>query len=244
MDTVVINDRDYQEVLVAIGYPFFSESDIELTKEQVINLAILPSLREFYNWFPKPLKEQYQIENTFTYDFPNEDVFDVLDSRLTGVVGTGATPSLSPFVNAQYIKQTRGGLNNMYGTPYEYGTSDALFFEKSARQARVDSLRAFKVDVNLYERTITGYTNSVGQLSIIWACFDEDFSHVPYKFKQDVIDLSQSYLLRNYTLNLSQMDSDVPNQFNYSDLRDEGDRLRDKVLTRWKGYTKPVILRG
>jgi hypothetical protein len=116
--------------------------------------------------------------------------------------------------------------------------------ERTLQQARVNSGSAFKVKVDRANRTISGYTNVTGQLSITWSMWDENFDNIPYRDKQDVIDYAKSYLLQNQSIIMSMQDSDVPNGFNYDNLKDEAERLREKVLDKWQTATKVVVIRG
>ena len=246
IDTVVLTDNEYEEILVAIGFPFFKAAEMEYTKPQVITFCAKPALREYYRWNPKKLLQQTQVADSFTVAFPNDTVVDVLDARFSSVTDSvGATATGNPFVDSYTIKQgSAWGGHGLYGTPYDYDSSNARRMEFSVRQSKSELGRAIKIEVDTYARTITGYVNVLGQLSITWATWDNIFSHIPFKDKTNVIEYAQSILLRNYVMLMSQMDSDVPNSFNYQSLMNESERLRDKVMEIWKTKTKPVVIRG
>jgi len=93
-------------------------------------------------------------------------------------------------------------------------------------------------------RKITGYTNITGELIITWAKHSYNFNEVPLSKLKDVIKLSQSILLRTLGMLRSQVNSGTSNEFNYQSFIDRADKLEEDVMTRWRGLTKVVLIRG
>ncbi len=239
---MTINDKDYYEILSEIGYPVVTEDDLEFTKTQIQDYFIEPALREFFIWFPKKLTQNQYITSTFEVDFPNEDVYGLLDARInTSVTAEGATAS--PFIN-QLNFRTGGFSSNMYGTRNDYGVNEAKYLEKALNQSQQAYVRAQRIDVDEINRAVSGYTNVSGELLLIWAQKSDNFSEVPFRRKTEVIELAKSKVLKGFAMLRSQLDSDVGVSFNSQDFMSRADDLEEKVLRKWKSMSKVAIIRN
>jgi len=242
-----ISDDDYNEIITEIGYPVLTmdddETDIEMIKEQIIKLCILPSVREYFRWFPIITQAEYSVSSTFTIDFPDNETFAVSHSSLN-TLGSSLSGSQTGnhLINSRYYSSSSGG-GSKYG-PYSYNMGRARYTERIETQSLIDSNKSFRVNVNKASRQVTGYTNISGKLLVDWAKYSENYSDIPFSDLSLVIKLSTSYVLRKFGMIRGMQDSSTPNQFNYNLMLSESEKLKEEVMDYFKKRSKVVIQRG
>jgi len=242
---LTIPDTIYKRIITCIGYPILSESDFKITSDDIKELFILPVVRDLY--FKRfPLKEftSHQVSSTFSIDFPDADTWGVVDLRLNTAEFSTAQKSGNPLINEINIKQT-GGLNgvNMWGTGNDYGFTEARYMNQSYQNASKATYQAFKKIIDYPNRKVTGYTNTMGTVSITWAKYSEDWANIDYRFEEDVIQLAQSYILQYFGGLRNQMNTSMPDEVDGSDFIDRAETLYDRVIEKWKKYPKINIVR-
>lgn len=239
---ITVHEQYKKEILSEIGYPVVKVEDLEFTWDDIVDTCIRPAVRLYFKWFPKREVVHYPITYTFEIDFPDEDTFGVVDARLNKTAFSGATPrSESAFINAMNFHHRSG---SRYHHTYDYGTFQARVMERAEGRAAINQYGAFKVDIDEDNRIVHGYSNTPGELTIIWAKFSHNFDEIPYSKLDDVIKLSKANVLRLFYMLRSQLDDDVNVQFDVSDFESRAKDLEESVLDRWKSITKPVVLRG
>ena len=233
---------DYNRILTAAGYPIIKKKDLSLTKADILQYIVEPCVRQYYSWFPIQNIKSYMISaSEFQFPFPDEDTFGVVDIRLNPY-NTDYARSSSPFLNA--INYHQGDVRK-YGTRYDYGMTEANISKRAWDIARASYLRATRYEVDQNNRIVRGYSNDIGELIITWAEMSDDFNKIPWNRKEEVINLCQSALLRFLVTLRSQMDIEgVGSNFDNSELSDRADALEEKVMNKWKGLSKVVVLRG
>lgn len=240
---MTISDKDYSEILAEIGYPVVRAEDLEYTKEQIEDLFIYPALREFFIWFPKTQQQSVYVSSEFSVDFPDEETYGIVDARInTSITGDGRTSS--PFINSLYFKQSTTSGFKMYGTPYDYGVTEAKYTERTYNKAANNFIRAKRIDVDPVNRKLTGFTTVNGELLITWAKESTNFNDVPFTRKTDVINLAKANVLKGFALLRGQLNSDTGVEFNNSEFLSRAGDLEDKVMNKWKAISKVVILRN
>ncbi len=251
---VNISQDNLQEILSVVGYPLASLKDLEFgdekaTDQEKLNnikqLIIWPSLREYFKWFPLLNIVEYMAEDSIILDFPTPETFTVVDARLN-TAGFGVKDSVNPFVNNSVyraVNTTSSYGGGMYGTKYDYDMRISRLYDRMERQSLISTNKAFRLDIDFENRKVVGFSNIMGKLVVSWGCYSEDFNEVPFKRVSEVIKLSQAYLLR-YLGNLrGQQISNLPNTFNFSMFLEKADDLEKKVLNKWEKYPKIVVLR-
>lgn len=242
LSMIDISQSDYNLILTAIGYPAVKESDLEITKADILEYIVKPCVRQYWKWFPKTLIEsKYVSASVAVFPFPNKDTFGVLDCRMNPY-NTDYGRSSSPFLNAINYHE---GHHRMYGTPYDYGMTEAELSKRAWDISRASYLRAVNIEVDRNNREVRIFTNDIGEVIITWAMISESFEDIPIKAKDEVIQLCQCYLLRfmaDLRGQISQDDSGT--SFDISGFNDRADALEDKVMTAWKGRSKGTIARG
>ena len=237
-----INVSDYNRILSAVGFPTVAESDLELTKADILQYVVEPCVRQYYSWFPIQNIQSYMISaSEFQFPFPDENTFGVVDIRLNPY-NTDYARSSSPFLNA--INYHQGDVRK-YGTRYDYGMTEANISKRAWDIARASYLRATRYEVDQNNKIVRGYSNDIGELIITWAEMSDNFNNIPWNRKEEVINLCQSALLRYLVIIRDQITTDVGGtEFNTQVLSDRADSLEEKVMNKWKALSKVVVLRG
>ena len=237
-----INVSDYNRILSAVGFPTVAESDLELTKADILQYVVEPCVRQYYSWFPIQNIQSYMISaSEFQFPFPDENTFGVVDIRLNPY-NTDYARSSSPFLNAINYHQ---GEVRKYGTRYDYGMTEANISKRAWDIAQASYLRATRYEVDQNNKIVRGYSNDIGELIITWAEMSDNFNNIPWNRKEEVINLCQSALLRYLVIIRDQVTTDVGGtEFNTQVLSDRADSLEEKVMNKWKALSKVVVLRG
>ena len=244
MAILSIPDNIYERILTCIGYPIISESDMGLTKDQILDLLILPPLKNiYYKWFPILERSDYSTSASFEIDFPDEQTFGVVDIRLVwqGVGGAGRTGN--PLLD-QFNIRIKGQTRNKWNTGNDYGYTQVYYAEQAYSRARIQNVKALKQWVDYTNRKVKGYTNAIGKISITWAKWANDWSGVQFKFEEDVIKLCQSYVLGYFGRLLNQGTGDLPTELTGDDMISRSEDLEEQIIEKFKQYSKVVILRG
>jgi len=246
MSQLTLPDDIYQRIMTCMGYPIVSETDLEVTRDQVEDLLILPALKNIYfKWFPVKEEASYQVNSTFSVDFPDEQTWGVLDLRLNTRPYYSTIKTGNPLINDLNIRQAESrGYANMWNTGNDYGYSEVYYAEKARRQSITDTYKGFKKTIDYANRKVTGYSNITGQLSIIWAKYSLDWASVDFRFEEDVIKLAQSYVLHYFGSLRNQISTSSPDDLDGGELISRAEELYEEVTEKWKNYPKVVLLRG
>lgn len=238
MDKFSISESDYEEILLDLGYPTIPEEDLEFKRETIQEKMIFPALREYFKWFPLTEIVSYRVSSSFSIDFPSEDVYGVLDSRINSSISSDRTSS--PFLNDLLIRQHKGGA---YGTENDYGLLSSRIIERSEMNSLRNSSKAFRVSVDSENRIVSGYINSSSELIITWAKYSTNFSSVPFKRKDEVLKLAKAYVLEAFAMLRGQMDTDIGMDFNVSAFEDKATEYKESIMKKWKEMSKVIIMR-
>lgn len=244
MSNLQISQNDYHRILTCVGYPVISETDLGVSADNLKDLFILPALQNVYfKWFPIKDNQDYSINSTFNIDFPDINTFGVLDVRFIWRTYGYGVKTGNPLIDERNISPARKA-KNMWDTGNDYGYSQVDQMEKAYQRAKLQNEKAVKKSIDYQNRKITGYTNTSGRLSVIWAKYSTDFNDVEHRFKEDVIKLSQSYILQYFGRLYNQGAAGLPTEIDGNDFVDRADELYEEVMTKFKQFTKPIILRG
>ncbi len=238
---MTISENDYQEILAELGYPIVAEDELEFSPEQIKSYFIFPALREFFTWFPIKETDSQKVSGFFSIPFPDEFTYGVSDVRVATGHSLGRTDS--PFMNEVLLKEKRGSMN-MYGTRYDYGMKEASYLDRSLKQAQTNYSRVKRLDVDEYEKKVSGYSNIEGELIVVWAKYSDNFSDVPMRRKSEVINLAKSKVLKGFAMVRGQFNSDINVEFNSDVFDRRADDLEEKTLNKWKSMTKVSIIRN
>ena len=245
MTTIQLPDDIFNQIMTVVGYPFVTEQDLEINFDQIKEILLKPALREYFRWFPIETYTTLLISTDFDIPFPDQSVFSVKDMRMSTRRGnaniTGNAMVDERVVQSSSYKYGRG----MYGTRNTYGYETALIARRAEVQSNVDFNKAFKWRVLENQRKVVGFTNISGTAEITWASFSDSWDNVAFSQQGDVIKLCQSKILE-YFGRLRQQSSvpDAPIELNGEILIERAKDLYEEVLTKWRMFTTPIIMRG
>jgi len=249
---IIISDEIFGRIMKVIGYPIITLDDISgglITKEQVLDYIFRDALMEYWSWFPIQNTKEYEEVTIFEIDFPNENTVGVVDARVSmaggGSGGGFGSNAFATLKNCNSIGSTSLGGRGLYGTRYDYGSATtARTMQRMAMQANKNSLSTLKVNVDSINRKVTGYNNYGGRLNITWAEVSGSYLDVPFNDLQDVIKLSQAYLLFYFGDLRNQTADNTPSDIDGSDFISRAEDLRKYVIERWEDRPKIVVVKG
>lgn len=237
-----ISEEDYAEILMEIGYPVVQEDDLEFTREQIKTLMIYPALKQYFIWFPITDQTSQLVTTNFEIPFPDDKTYGIIDARIN-TDANNVSRTGSPFMNELLIS-TQKLSSGYYGTAYDYGITEAKYLENSYAKSAKNSIKAQNIRVDNVNRLVKGSTNVAGELVITWAKYSDNMDDVPFRRKGEVKSLAKSKVLRAFSQLRSQIEYETGSSVNYSELLDRANSLEESVMSKWKEFTKVVVIRG
>lgn len=241
MPEIVISPEHFNRVLKPIGYPLITDKDIEFTAESVKDLAIWPAMEEYYIWFPIKEITSQRVDTNFSIPFPDDATYGVIDARINVSGYTGISKTASPFQNELLYKHSTNG---KYNTVYDYGFDEVRIAELMKVQANSNFQGTKRIDVNIANRTVEGFSNVGGELLITWAKYSTSFNDIPFKRVRDVIKLAQANLMEMVGMLRGQQNNNTNVEFDYEMFIDKAETYREEVLEKFKQFSKVAVLRG
>jgi len=248
MDNVVIAESDFNYILSVIGIPFvdLEEDGIELNSDQIKEYVVGPSMEEYYRWFPQDEIVSVAVSTgPFSIPYPTPATYGLLAARRTksadsrnNLSGSGG----NPFITHQSIH--RSNTMNKWGSRYDYGLRTQQFTTNFVAGSQRQGQSVFRVNDDREARVAEGYYSLSGYVQATFAQWNPDFSTIPFEKRRDVMKYCQAELLLFLGHLRNQVDVDFPVAFDADAFISRGEDLRDEVVTRWKGITKGVVLRG
>jgi hypothetical protein len=226
IENIQISDADYHSILAGIGYPALDEDSIYsiITKEQIKELVIEPSLEDYYKFFPK--------RDTVTVASPGSGAIASFDcttisgiqAPIIGIIKmqfikqSSSTPGQSimdngsfypnAFFSASQVISVGGsnfGVGSQYGSPYGYGQESIVYLKRF-------------------------YTSSVESSNKVYP----DIDNIQFTKKRSFINYCKGKLKLQVAETLSLIELDLPAQLNQDALQDKGEKLIEDELTHWR----------
>jgi hypothetical protein len=238
---VVIEDRDLKRILTAVGGPVLSFEDLEVKRDDVIDLCVLPALEVHFSYFPIEFVQEVSLAGAISVAFPDPDLtLGVSSAQISMDIGAPNNPSLSPFVNDRNYQ--RGGL--MRQGQYDIEAIGGNLMARSAMQSAVNLLAAKHVHVDPVTKTLTGFTNAPGICRISWAMMSLNANDIPVVHKPRFITLCQANLLEVIgTIRGSVSLSDDVSMDGQA-MIDRAEKIRNDAMEVIYATTRGVIVRG
>lgn len=243
---IAIDSDDYYEILSEVGYPIVPESALEYNKEAILKLVVLPSMREYWSWFPiEQVSSIFIAGNDFSIPYPtlteeNHEVIGVTDARLA-TRQQSSSDTGSTFLNA-ILTQIRGV--GKYGTEYDYGYDAARWSRDAYQRSSQNSLRALRLHVYPDKKIVSGFANVTGEIIVTWAIGSTSFNDIPFSRKTEVLNLCKSKILGLFYRLRAQIDSGTGVNFNGDVFKDRSNDLETRVLTKWREFSKVTIVKS
>lgn len=244
---VIISTSWMEQIKKVLAYP--DVDNVLLSDEQIKQFCIYPAMIKYFTKFP--IREYYegQITGTIEIDFPDDNVFGVLDCRL---VNRGlTTQSSSNFFDIVRFQTISGNFQGFGVGAYGIkGYNPSNFHQRNLEQMNVarsveKQYSTIKYRVEESEKKIYVHTTIAGVLNITWAKYSLNFDHVNLNKQFDVIKLCQANLLEHLA-DTTNIYSDSSNELviNTSDLKSRAEELRESVLEKWNQYPDIIVLQN
>jgi len=250
----IIPEIELERILSECGVPFIRIEELEYTREQIIALAVVPAVQEFYSYFPI-IEEQY-LGN---YGPGQEFLIPFIPYAFNGVVyytigngGAGTNPGYSnafAFMGEQYAIGGMGmGGSGRYGRGVSYpnkvapgwtglGIREANFMGRQLQQAWTNLMRKERTHTVYKDgkRYLHGFSTIGGSLNCKWCKWNNNWDAIDFEQLKDVRRLATAYIMRNLAAIRCQVKSDSPANIDYSLFSQRADAIEDKITEKWDG---------
>ena len=249
---VTISDSDYHNILTAIGYPALSEEDIYsiITKDQIMELILEPSLEDFYKFFPKKIPIDVSVAGSGAISEYNVGdttgiVLGVLQAKFIPQSSSVPGQSLmdvgsfyqNPFFSASQVLGINGsayGIGNSYGTPYGYGQETIIYLKRFLTSSIESSNKVYWYKYDPNTNILSYKSNISGKFYFELGMTDSNIDNIQFTKKRSFIDYCKGKLKLQIAETLSLIELDLPASLNQDALKDQGDKLIDDNLTYWR----------
>jgi hypothetical protein len=227
----------------SIDYLLLQDTDIK-------EICVRPALQKYFMKFP--LEQQIQLmsgsSSEVVIPFPDDYTYGITDARVTdtGMI-MGNNGNFWDIV--MFNQMSGGGMIAGGGGAYNKrgynpnGLIQQRETQRAAWKSYQNTYSTIRYKVDEVNRKVSVYTTMQGYLNITWARYSDNFKDVKYTRQQDVIELSQGYLL----LHLADAsgiltDSALEMSINSESLKTRGTELIEKVLTLWQDVPDVIMM--
>jgi hypothetical protein len=256
---IQIDDDDLKIILGETGVPFLDIGELEIGRDDILNICLKPALQAYYSYYPVIRNEEnvgnYSGNTQFKIQMPpfafNANCFFTLGA---GTAGVGSALSPFSYVVSELVGggQPTGGGTFGRGLTYtkpvpgfsgkNFGGRNALMDAMAERQALLNKFRREKVqrikeNGKIY---ITGYSVLGGALNVQWLMWNPDWDMVEFEHLKEVRDLCTAYVLRNLGSLRHLIKSDTPGALDFSQYLTRADALEQPILKRWASSSETL----
>jgi hypothetical protein len=231
--------------MAEVGFPVVSFDDLGITENDALELFIYPAMQFYFTYNPKQYKTSHNITGTVEIPFPSNNTFGVLQARVA-IEGGNQNPlegtiKYNPFRPYHYRSLEGTNKFNPYDNPYY--TRDVHLAERMARMSYISLSKAGNMEIDRGARVLKGFSAISGELVVTWAQCSSDWKDVRFEHEGDVVNLAKAHALRYFGMLNTQMDSNTGVQMNGEVFISRADAIEEKVLEKWQGRTKVVVMR-
>lgn len=251
--SLIIDDDDINRILIEVGVPFISLTELEYSRDDICNYMIWPAVQTYYKWFP--------IETVASYNLPDANfriaiptwAFTALKAMLNPGFPVGPVPN-NPLY--RYFDEVLMSISprGAFSTPNinssrRQGFVDTMSFstyilERAARQGIINYGTRQRIRIYTVQGYVTGYTTRRGVLEITWGSMSNYWNDIPFNRLDEVRDLAKAYTLRAFAMLRSQARSDIPGSINYEHFMTRAEDLERRTLDLWQASSKSAIVRA
>jgi len=248
-----ISDAELEIILSSIGVPFINISELEFSRNQIINDFIWPAIQEYYKYFPISSLGKYPLaDSNFLIPMPSAPVFTVLHAQVVPgypINNTHGNPVLRYFDETLMSISPRGAfstpnLNSSRRQGYVDTQSYSTFIlEKAARQGIINYGTRRRVNVQVQAGYVKGYTTQRGVLEITYGAYSQNWSDVLMTRLPEVRDLARANIMRGLGTLRSLMLPNQPGAISYDYFLLRADKLEDRVKEIWSNTVQAPVIR-
>lgn len=230
---ISVSDDFLNNVKEALGYPVIDEeiSDI-YSDENIKKLVIANAFEYFFNFFPivKTLVVSVSAGSPVTVEAPM-NTLGIVHYALTNSASSDNQLNLNsgnPFYTERLVASSQSRLSN-YGSPFNYNGSEYSTYQQDfyCNSAQAIS-RAFSVDYNEFDNTITVHSSQTGQMVIRVGTYSTSIDDIPNRLKIHLLLYCQGLLKVKFANILEMMNSDLPLEFDKEAIKDSGVDMLEK----------------
>lgn len=267
-------DDVYGQILSPLGYPFITEEELEYPQEQIVRLAVVKGLKEYFHWCPPTRPEVHHATGQEQIIKMPSDCYGVVGLQLQQA-GGGNTNSSNVFGYAMEQAMFGGGGMGYMSTGSYHGTAEprtnlnginggSLYNARSTRQAQVNymrrvhwegpyhvSLSDLSAEDGKFEGLEQGdsyikvYSNTSGDFNIWWALKSLDWDNIEYAQQTNVINYCSACVKELFGNLRRQGQKNEAKGFDYGKWLEEAKATKGEVTADWKKLTKfSGVLRG
>jgi len=242
---VTIADEYLDQIKVVLAFP--SVDNIILTDAQIKNFCVWPAMRRYFIKFPIKVQAEETISSNslVTIDYPDDYTYGVTDVRVVDKNNVGGATGNFWEMAASQSRSYSSKSTGSYGIK-NYNPNSVRQYSQNYRLAMSsyeNQYNTIDTRIDQVNRQVNVFSTMSGKINVEWAKYSINFADVRFEYQEDVIKLSQSYLLDHLadTTQIIETGSDV--SINFSELRGRATELRDPIIEKWDSIPDVIVLR-
>lgn len=252
IDNVLISERDYNNILTAIGYPVIDTETLSylITEDQIKDLVIAPALETFFQFFPKRTPISISAAGTTGVQEIKENIpsnaFGIVSLQFVSQSASSLGVSVmdaglfyqNPFFTSSqiYSMGSGGGVGGtaVYGVPFSYGFETQRFQKLFYAKSLEASTKAYWYRFDPATKTLFLKSNLAGNFYVDFACLENNVDNIDFTKKQSFLRYCKGALKLQIADTLSLVETELPVQLNKDLLKEDGNSLIEKELQYWQ----------
>lgn len=246
---ISISDSELEIILGETGVPFLRPSELEYTREAILNTCLKPALQEYYKFFPIIQHVELGMVGCnvrYEYELPPYcyAAVRVWVSQTSGATGGEIGKGVYNF-----LMQTTGGgaAGSGFGRGINYrgklvpgytggmDANSAYLMQRAANQSMMNYAKRekFAYEIHDKKRYLTGFSSVGGMVCAKLALWNPDWDYVQFDRLNEVRQLCTSYILQNLGMLRALVKTDVPGSIDYTLYTNRATTLYDRITKFW-----------
>ena len=242
---IIVPENYMRQIKSCIGYPL--QDNIVLDDNQIKDLCIERALKKYFIKFPIEVIYDFIVSGAVTeVSFPDDDTFGILDIGVinrgfAGDISTSGFWSVYAFNNLYSPKKAWNV--GKYKTPYQFSMNGYGDYETNLQVLGSYFNKAtINYNVDIKNRKVSVFSEIQGNCQIKWAKKSNNFSYVSYEQIENVILLSQAYLLEHLADTAGITDNPDDEKINAESLREKANDRFEKVKALWDAIPDVIVI--
>ena len=244
---VIIDQLDLNQILLPLGVPFIHIEELEFTQDDILNVMVLPAMKQFYKWFPIIEMGIYPLQNyQFEIDVPAwaQTCVRAYINPYGPVSGNNVGSPFAYWAEQVMSMPTMGGGSspgfNSHRRPGMANTMNTgtYILERAVRQGVINYATRTRVKTFIQQGKLKGHTNKFGMLEVEWGCFSNQWADIPFNRLDEVRKIAQAYVCRAFGMLRMQTRPDISGVLDYQQLLTLADKYETEVITLWQEASK------
>ena len=245
---IIIPQIELELIKSILAYPCADE--LLLTDTQVKRLCVYPAMREYFVKFPILERYQQPMQNYLEVPFPDQFTYGLTECRAMGKLfqSTGAVgSSFWQLVLLNKGMGFQGNSFNSYGSNMRGYNPNGLRQETRSYKYVLDTYSndgTFNYNINKTKKVIEINATLQCEVAITWARWSNNFDHIDYERRNEVIELAQGYLLQHFAQTIGLTDDGNSEQtINSTDASSKAETLMTRIRDKWANMSDMIVMR-